>query len=103
MHCEQTGTGDASVGRITILDCQGEVHFQRHSSLIRTWAPTGQQPGILCALTHQKVGFFEAGNLKTGSPLTKKVSTEELQMTLTSHSTKWEQPNSVPKMPEASI
>jgi len=57
------------------LWCEDEVHFQRHSSLIRMWAPKGQQPRVLSASTRQKVGFFEALNLKTGCLLTKEAST----------------------------
>ena len=57
------------------LWCEDEVHFQRHSSLIRMWAPKGQQPRVLSASTRQKVGFFGALNLKTGCLLTKEAST----------------------------
>jgi transposase len=57
------------------LWCQDEVHFQRHSSLIRMWAPKGQQPRVVSASTRQKVGFFGAVNLKTGCLLTKEAST----------------------------
>ena len=57
------------------LWCEDEVHFQRHSSLIRMWAPKGQQPHVLSASTRQKVGFFGALNLKTGSLLTKQAPT----------------------------
>ncbi len=57
------------------LWCEDEVHFQRHSSLIRMWAPRGQQPRVLSASTRQKVGFFGALNLKTGCLLTKEAAT----------------------------
>ena len=57
------------------LWCEDEVHFQRHSSLIRMWAPKGQQPRVVSASTRQKVGFFGALNLKTGCLLTKEAST----------------------------
>jgi len=57
------------------LWCEDEVHFQRHSSLIRMWAPRGQQPRVLSASTRQKVGYFGALNLKTGYLLTKEAST----------------------------
>ena len=53
------------------LWCEDEVHFQRHSSLIRMWAPKGQQPRVLSASTRQKVGYFGALDLKTGCLLTK--------------------------------
>ena len=52
-----------------------EVHFQRHSSLIRMWAPKGEQPQVISASTREKVGFFGAINLKTGRLLTKEAST----------------------------
>lgn len=54
--------------------CQDEVHFQRHSTLIRMWAPKGQQPRVLSASTREKVGFFGALDLKTGCLLTKEAS-----------------------------
>jgi transposase len=57
------------------LWCEDEVHFQRHSSLIRMWAPKGQQPRVLSASTRQKIGFFGALNLKTGALLTREAST----------------------------
>lgn len=57
------------------LWCEDEVHFQRHSSLIRMWAPKGQQPRVVSASTRQKMGFFGALNLKTGCLLTKEAST----------------------------
>ena len=78
--------------------CEDEVHFPPHSSLMQMWAAKGQQPCMLSASTRQSMGFFGAENLKTGCLLTKEVSTEELQMTLTSHFAKWEQPNSVLKV-----
>lgn len=57
------------------LWCEDEVHFQRHSSLIRTWAPRGQQPRVDSASTREKVGFFGAVNVKTGCLLTKDAPT----------------------------
>jgi len=57
------------------LWCEDEVHFQRHSSLIRMWAPKGQQPRVLSPSVRHKVGFFGALNLKTGSLLTKEAPT----------------------------
>ena len=57
------------------LWCEDEVHFQRHSSLIRMWAPKGQQPRVLSASTRQKVGYFGTLNLKTGCLLTKEAPT----------------------------
>lgn len=57
------------------LWCEDEVHFQRHSTLTRMWAPKGQQPRVLSASTRQKVGFFGALNLKTGCLLTMEAST----------------------------
>ncbi len=56
------------------LWCEDEVHFQRHSSLIRMWASKEQQPHVLSASTRQKVGYFGALNLKTGSLFTKEAS-----------------------------
>ena len=53
------------------LWCEDEVHFQRHSSLIRMWAPKGQQPLVLSPSVRHKVGFFVALDLKTGSLLAK--------------------------------
>ena len=57
------------------LWCQDEVHFQRHSSLIRMWAPKGQQPRVFSASTRQKVGYFGALNLKTGCLVTQETPT----------------------------
>lgn len=57
------------------LWCEDEVHFQRHSSLIRMWAPRGEQPRVLSASTRQKIGYFGALNLKTGCLLTKEAPT----------------------------
>jgi transposase len=57
------------------LWCEDEVHFQRHSSLIRMWAPKGQQPRVLSASTRQKMGYFGALDLKTGCLLTKEAPT----------------------------
>lgn len=52
------------------LWCQDEVHFQRHCSLTRMWAPKGQQPRVQSASTRQKVGVLGAVELKTGRLLT---------------------------------
>jgi hypothetical protein len=52
------------------LWCEDEVHFQRHSSLMRMWAPKGQQPRVLSPSVRHKVGFFGALNLKTGQLVT---------------------------------
>ena len=57
------------------LWCEDEVHFQRHSSLIRMWAPRGQQPRVISASTRQNVAFFGALNLKSGCLLAKKAAT----------------------------
>jgi len=57
------------------LWCEDEVHFQRHSSLIRMWAPKGQQPRVPSASCRDKVGFFGALNLKTGSLFTREAPT----------------------------
>jgi transposase len=61
------------------LWCEDEVHFQRHSSLIRMWAPKGQQPRILSPSVRHKVGFFGALNLKTGHLLTQEAPTFSAQ------------------------
>jgi transposase len=57
------------------LWCEDEVHFQRHSSLLRMWAPKGEQPRVLSPSCRDKVGFFGALNLKTGQLLTQEAST----------------------------
>ncbi len=57
------------------LWCEDEVHFQRHSSLIRMWAPKGQQPRVLSPSVRHKVGFFGALNLKTGALITQEAPT----------------------------
>lgn len=57
------------------LWAEDEVHFQRHTTLTRTWAPRGQQPRVTSASTRQKIGFFGALNLKTGSLVTQKAPT----------------------------
>jgi transposase len=57
------------------LWCEDEVHFQRHSSLTRMWAPKGQQPCVLSPSVRHKVGYLGALNLKTGSLLTKEAPT----------------------------
>ncbi len=57
------------------LWCEDEVHFQRHSSLIRMWAPRGKQPRVLSPSVRDKVGFFGALDLKTGRLLTREAPT----------------------------
>jgi transposase len=57
------------------LWCEDEVHFQRHSSLIRMWSPRGQQPRVLSPSVRDKVGFFGALDLKTGRLLTREAPT----------------------------
>ena len=57
------------------LWCEDEVHFQRHSSLIRMWAPKGKQPRVLSPSVRHKVGFFGALNLKTGQLVTQEAPT----------------------------
>jgi transposase len=52
------------------LWAEDEVHFQRHTSITRMWAPVGQQPRIASDSTRQKVAFFGAVNLKQGCLLT---------------------------------
>lgn len=37
---------------------EDEVHFQRHGTLTRMWAPRGKQPGVIVAPTRQNVGYF---------------------------------------------
>lgn len=54
---------------------EDEVHFQRVTSLTRTWAPIGEQPRVLSASTRQKIGFFGAVSLKTGRLLTQEAAT----------------------------
>lgn len=61
------------------LWCEDEVHFQRHSSLIRMWAPKGEQPHVLSPSVRHKVGFFGALNLKTGRLLTQEALTFNAQ------------------------
>lgn len=57
------------------LWCEDAIHFQRHSSLMRMWAPKGQQPRVVSASTRQKVGYFGALNLKTGCLITQEAPT----------------------------
>ena len=57
------------------LWCEDEVHFQRHSSLMRMWAPKGHQPRVLSPSVRHKVGFFGALNLKTGQLVTQEAPT----------------------------
>jgi len=57
------------------LWCEDEVHFQRHGSLIRMWAPRGQQPQVLSPSCRDKVGFFGALDLKTGRLLVSEAPT----------------------------
>lgn len=61
------------------LWCEDEVHFQRHSSLMRMWAPKGKQPRVLSPSVRHKVGFFGALNLKTGQLLTQEAPTFSAQ------------------------
>jgi len=61
------------------LWCEDEVHFQRHSSLIRMWAPKGKQPLVLSPSVRHKVGFFGALNLKTGQLVTQEAPTFSAQ------------------------
>ena len=61
------------------LWCEDEVHFQRHSSLMRMWAPKGQQPRVLSPSVRHKVGFFGALNLKTGQLVTQESPTFSAQ------------------------
>jgi transposase len=61
------------------LWCEDEVHFQRHSSLIRMWAPKGQQPRVLSPSVSHKVGFFGALSLKTGRLLVQEAPTFNAQ------------------------
>jgi hypothetical protein len=57
------------------LWCEDEVHFQRHGTLIRMWAPKGQQPHVRSASTREKVGIFGALELKVGRLVTQTAST----------------------------
>jgi transposase len=57
------------------LWCEDEVHFQRHSSLMRMWAPRGEQPRVLSPSCREKIGFFGAIDLKTGNLFTKEATT----------------------------
>lgn len=57
------------------LWAEDEVHFQRHTSLMRMWSVKGKQPRVLSASTRQKIGFFGAINLKTGRLLTQEAVT----------------------------
>jgi len=61
------------------LWCEDEVHFQRHSTLIRMWSPKGEQPRVLSPSCRHKVGFFGALNLKTGRLLTQEAPTFNAQ------------------------
>jgi transposase len=61
------------------LWCEDEVHFQRHSSLMRMWAPKGQQPRVISPSVRHKVGFFGALNLKTGQLITQEAPTFNAQ------------------------
>jgi len=61
------------------LWCEDEVHFQRHSSLIRMWAPKGRQPRVISPSVRHKVGFFGALNLKTGHLMTQEAPTFSAQ------------------------
>ena len=57
------------------LWAEDEVHFQRHTTLMRMWAPKGHQPRVLSASTRQKIGFYGAIDLKTGRLLTQEAAT----------------------------
>jgi len=57
------------------LWAEDEVHFQRHSTIMRMWSPKGRQPRVISASTRQKVGFFGAINVKTGELVTTKAPT----------------------------
>jgi transposase len=57
------------------LWAEDEVHFQRHTTLTRMWAPKGHQPRVLSASTRQKIGFFGAIDLNTGRLLTQEAAT----------------------------
>jgi len=61
------------------LWCEDEVHFQRHSSLTRMWAPKGRQPRVLSPSVRHKVGVFGALNLKTGQLVTQEAPTFNAQ------------------------
>jgi len=54
---------------------EDEVHFQRASSLTRTWAPRGKQPHALSTSTREKIGFFGAVSLATGQLVTQTAPT----------------------------
>ena len=61
------------------LWCEDEVHFQRHSSLMRMWAPKGRQPRVISPSVRHKVGYFGALNLKTGQLMTQEAPTFSAQ------------------------
>jgi len=61
------------------LWCEDEVHFQRHSSLMRMWALQGQQPRVISPSVRHKIGFFGALNLKTGQLVTQEAPTFSAQ------------------------
>jgi transposase len=61
------------------LWCEDEVHFQRHSSLMRMWAPKGQQPRVISPSVRHKIGFFGALNLKTSQLVTQEAPTFSAQ------------------------
>jgi transposase len=48
-------------------------------SLMRIWAPKGQQPRIISPSVRYKVGFFGALNLKTGQLMTQEAPTFSAQ------------------------
>jgi hypothetical protein len=58
---------------------EDEVHFQRHISLMRMWAPKGQQPRVISPSVRHKVGFFGALNLKTDQLMTQEAPTFSAQ------------------------
>jgi transposase len=57
------------------LWAEDEVHFQRHTTLTRMWAPMGHQPRVLSASTREKIGFFGAIDLTTGRLVTQEAAT----------------------------
>jgi transposase len=55
--------------------CEDEVHFQRHGTLTRMWAPRGQQPQIPAPSVRHKVAFQGALNIRNGYLLTQETTT----------------------------
>lgn len=58
---------------------EDEVHFERHSSLMRILAPKGQQPRVLSPSVRHKVGFFGALNLKISQLMSQEALTFSAQ------------------------